>query len=359
MSSPKKPLLPASQTLTASLRAITDDDANRRVVRASPTRLRSLRPSSTYNEYQVVMLNERYALYNVRLNRMLSARSVHVELDPTPFAPDQRAQALRPLTNQLFAKNAHLFDSKKVRLKSDLTLESLQLNKPVRVQPTNYELSLCTNEMASQEIWSLRTGQRAFDGVSLMAHDGVLYDFSDSPCSNHIGVSTLAITLDACVVVPLQPEQSAYNGNLLVPSGSGSADWADFTQTGKTLQQLLTLAAERELIEECGLQGVSDLQMATRIIGFARLVNRGGKPEFFGVSFLSVLSSALQSSKVELVPLGDLVAALPKATQTLARFRTGQQQRASLQLYLNIQFLEDHINTAPEAFLALRNQLFA
>jgi hypothetical protein len=340
------------------LRAISDDDANRRVVRASPTRLRSLRPSSTYNEYQVVMLSERYALYNVRLNRLLAARPVRVEVDPTPFTPDQRAQALRPLVSQLFAKNAHLFNSKKVRLKSDLTLDTLQLNKPVRVQPTDYELSLCTNEMASQEIWALRTGQRAFDGVSLMARDGVLYDFSDSPCSNHIGVSTLAITTDAHVVVPVQPAQSAYNGNLLVPSGSGSADWADFTQTGKTLQQLLSLAAERELIEECGLHGVSNLRMASRIIGFARLVNRGGKPEFFGVSFLSAPSSALQTSKAELVPLGGLTPPLQSAQQALSRFRVAQQQRSSLQMYLNMQFLEDHIGAAPDAFLALREQLF-
>lgn len=79
---------------------------------------------------------------------------------------------------------------------------------------------------------------------------------------------------------------------------------------------------ERELREECGIAG--NVALRTRIIGYARLLHRGGKPEFFGVTFV-----------------GGLDTEVGIATDGIGKIRGESGDTLSFQVHLNLKFLEE------------------
>src|SRR5690606_28384422 len=114
-------------------------------------------------------------------------------------------------------------------------------------------------------------------------------DIKGSNMANHVGISTLAVTRDGQLLVWNQDGRAQHSRNQLAPTGSGSCDWKDFEATrgageGNTLMQVVLRAMERELREESSLQGVADARITSRVLGYFRWMNRGGKPEFVGIS---------------------------------------------------------------------------
>jgi len=218
------------------------------------------------------------------------------------------AHALQPLLlRTFFGSGAVIFNQDKVRLVSDPTVESLRRGESVLVQKTDYFASLCTNEMARREVRSRETGAHRYSGLEAMASNGFLLDLEQSYCSNHVGVGSLAFTSDGQLVLTIQARGSAQNPNLLVPSASGSADWGDLRE-GDHLPGFLVRAMERELAEECGLESMRPApRVETRLLGFARLLMRGGKPEFFGVSYVDAPFADLSITRKESVYIADLL----------------------------------------------------
>lgn len=118
--------------------------------------------------------------------------------------------------------------------------------------------------------------------------------------NNHIGVSTLAVSEDGYTVLLRHNNRSAMFTDKLQPSGSGSVDYADMKGTSD-FRLCITRAAERELREETGIP--ADTVVVTKVIGFYRDLNRGGKPEFCCLSFLKYnrydLTEHIRPSKSE------------------------------------------------------------
>jgi len=213
--------------------------------------------------------------------------------------------------------------------------------------------------MTCREVWLRTSKSRLFDGLSFMSNNGIILDLQESKCSNHIGVSTIAFTSGGKMVITIQSAESAQSANLLAPSGSGSADFNDLKQQPKTLQTFITNAMERELLEECGLADNVDELVRTHLIGFARLLNRGGKPEFFGVSFINKPFNSLKITNKEAVFIADIMpirvnrGSIPEFKNALKRFRSERLNAFSFLLYLNIRFLEDYLDSSPDLFLEL------
>lgn len=109
--------------------------------------------------------------------------------------------------------------------------------------------------------------------------------FEKSVMSDHIGISTLAITADGYVIILHQNDKALTSTDRLMPSASGSVDFKDFHPNTDFRQTLIT-AAERELKEETNL--TKDLIEYTKPIGFYRDLGRGGKPEFCCITQLNV-----------------------------------------------------------------------
>ena len=85
----------------------------------------------------------------------------------------------------------------------------------------------------------------------------------------------------------MQGDKNLVGSNKYVVSASGSVDYKD-SKSSKNLGEIIINAMNRELCEECNIQKNNILN--TRIIGFGRLLDRGGKPEFFGITHLNMTS---------------------------------------------------------------------
>ncbi len=109
--------------------------------------------------------------------------------------------------------------------------------------------------------------------------------FEKSVMSDHIGISTLAITTDGYVIILHQNDKALTSTDHLMPSASGSVDYKDF-QSNADFRQTLIAAAERELKEETNIS--KEFIESTKLIGFYRDLGRCGKPEFCCITQLNI-----------------------------------------------------------------------
>ena len=113
-------------------------------------------------------------------------------------------------------------------------------------------------------------------------------DFVRSDFSDHIGISTLLYTKDGYIILFQQSANAGYNAEKMMPSGSGSLDYADF-RNDRDLRRIITRGAERELGEETSInktmtEGERQSCISTTVLRYYRDMARGGKPEFCCIS---------------------------------------------------------------------------
>ena len=181
--------------------------------------------------------------------------------------------------------------------------------------------------------------------------------------SNEIGVSTLAITLDGYLFLQVQGTHADSSAGLIVPSGSGSADWQDYTKNRRknidSLEEIISYATKRELAEETGNQQKDPDQIVSKskIIGFFRWLNFGGKPEFVSLSILNQNRDDIKPQSSEQQPISDSYCfkiitkknsidydELDKCWKIMDR------PNCSLPLYVNLKMLKHYIENHEEEF---------
>ena len=127
-----------------------------------------------------------------------------------------------------------------------------------------------------------------------------------SNISNHIGITTIAITLDKKIVIFKQGQNQVIGSGSYVASGSGSMDAEDIncSNTESDLLFPIKYAMARELAEESGVDmekekenkaQITQFAQSTYVTGFFRWVNRCGKPEFVGVTKLTAPLTSLKA----------------------------------------------------------------
>ncbi len=114
-------------------------------------------------------------------------------------------------------------------------------NDPFIIQRAHYFDGLCSNRLSRLD---------KTDPIRRLLDDGQdnLVPFSRSVLANIVGTSTLAITRDEKMVIPIQGRTVSSPG-LCAPSGSGSLDIGDVIED---LGSFIN-GAVREMREECGL----------------------------------------------------------------------------------------------------------
>lgn len=165
--------------------------------------------------------------------------------------------------------------------------------------------SVLTNE-ACTRVLTDRQGENLLADLTHMFplyHNGRevhLNDIAQSAMNDHIGISTLAFTRDAHLVVWEQSPQAQQSQNLLAPTGSGSCDWKD--RVASDFLATVRRSMERELCEESGRNGLAvgpSVVDSTLVLGFYRWIRRGGKPEFTGITRLKVDRHYLEPNPAE------------------------------------------------------------
>lgn len=227
-------------------------------------------------------------------------RSTNTVKRGEPFKLDAQARAIAiPALRHHRGDAAIRFNDPKVRLSTTLTPDILGADEPIDIQRTDYFSSLVTNELTGREM--VRRTQCidvAYDGISFFLSGSRLLRHEVSRTSDHIGISVHGITCDGVLVSTLQAARSAQDPGRYAPAGSGSMDWSDAAgSNGDRLIDIVAAAMKRELAAECGLP--DDVVTTPMVAGYARLLHRGGKPEFFGISRIKARYSELSVSRDE------------------------------------------------------------
>jgi 8-oxo-dGTP pyrophosphatase MutT (NUDIX family) len=235
------------------------------------------------------------------------------------------------------------FDARKVRLASDLVPWAPE--QTVRLEKTRFVFARVTNDLAERSFWSRREHAERL-GPAIPFPNNSIPVLAASQCSNHVGVDTVTFLPSGRLVLGVQSLANAQSPGLLASSGSGSADWNDLTDTGR--RDLLTFvrrAMARELIEECGLSAADVSEQETVILGYARFLHRGGKPQFFGWTPTTIAEHQLRRVRGEkryvhdhrLVPVDWDDAETWRAS--LRRFLAESTAQVSVPLHLNLTLL--------------------
>jgi hypothetical protein len=250
-------------------------------------------PDSEY----LYLPNRGTALVCDEIDIALRDRSFRVELDEQPYTLPPQLRATAPHVLPLRARGRLLFNGPVIGMRSDPLPGSDDAAPPIRLHRARFFDAQCSNELCTMRITRHDTGDE-FDPRRRLLTDtaGRLRSLAAGELADVIGISTLGTTTDGRLLVVLQSDRNAASPLLLAPSGSGSLEPRDvFHPDGErreTLHEAVCAGMEREMCEETGL--LPSTIVGTELIGFARWMERGAKPEFFGVTRLNVSSDDIR-----------------------------------------------------------------
>ncbi|MEM8486733.1 MAG: toll/interleukin-1 receptor domain-containing protein [Bacteroidota bacterium] len=147
---------------------------------------------------------------------------------------------------------------------------------------TNFVLDIPLQETTST---SLRGYEKE---IGLKSDAGSLPSFQDSVLANTIGIATLVITNDDHIIFPKRLGHMMAFGGKLGCSASGALEWTkrlDRKTIDIGFSEFLIEDTLREADEELG---IPSYYLEPTPLAFCRELNRGGKPQFFYVSFCSL-----------------------------------------------------------------------
>ena len=200
----------------------------------------------------------------------------------------------------------------------------VSFNEILQFSKTSYLSSAITNELTNKKIF-----ERPGRGAAPPSTWGVRFDFfySLSPfvlaqggwvfdegkydfLSNHIGITTLAVTNDGYALIFRVDSSSQIGAGEMSCAGSGSMDYSDLkmTETGQDFRVVLRAAMARELLEETrwpvGFASINqravDIVRNTIVIGVFLWAERGCKPEYLGVTRINADFSVISPDSFEL-----------------------------------------------------------
>lgn len=177
--------------------------------------------------------------------------------------------------------------------KNDLKLcmtSDIYKNKSVLLHIGGYFDTYLTNIVCNKALFNNSDNCKKYNAIEypINLHDNSLKSIDDSEMNDEIGVSTVAFTNDHRMILFTQNRCVASDSaGLFAPSGSGSSDADDYCEND--LYRSITNGMNRELLEETCLEKKKlheNNDYKTKIIGYFRWKEKGGKPEFVGITKL-------------------------------------------------------------------------
>jgi 8-oxo-dGTP pyrophosphatase MutT (NUDIX family) len=261
---------------------------------AAPFPVDAIPPPPSYPSPVYLRVPDRgTALVSDAIDQALAGRVLPSELGEDPYRLPGPLQASAPHVLAVCNHGRLVFNGEVVGMRGDPLPLVHGAATPVRLHVARFLDSQASNDMCALRITDRGTGEE-FDPrrTLLTTANGHLRTLAESVLADAVGVSTLAVTADGTLVLVRQSRHNAASAGLLAPSGSGSLDPGDLG-SGRTgmLQDILRRGIERELYEETGIR--PDEIRNTTVVGFARWLERGAKPEFFGLTQLTVTADDL------------------------------------------------------------------
>ena len=262
-------------------------------------------PPSAYPEPTYLYLPGRgTALVSDPIDRLVASQAIAARLDEEPYRLPKLLKGSAPYVLPVSNYGRLVFNGKIIGMRGDPLPPESNPPTPIRLHIARFFDAQCSNEICNLQITHRSDGDGFDPRTALLTNaNGQLRTLFESTLADCIGISTVAFTADNDLVVTLQSSRNVASPRQLAPSGSGSLDPRDLdpASTGhglrqpETLQNIVRRGMERELCEETGIR--QDEIRSTKVVGFARWLERGAKPEFFGVSKLSATNADLNKPR--------------------------------------------------------------
>jgi hypothetical protein len=271
---------------------------------AAPFPTDTIKPPGAYPDALYLYVpNRGTALVSDPIDKALARQSMDARLDEDPYHLPKSLRGSARYVLPVVNYGRLVFNGKIIGMRGDPLPPGLGSPPPIRLHIARFFDAQCSNEMCGLQV-THRSGADDFDPRTdlLTSTNGQLCTLAESALADCIGISTIAFTADNALVVTRQTSRNVASPQLLAPSGSGSLDPRDLGPAStarprreETLQDIVRRGMERELQEETGIR--QDEVLRTKVIGFARWLERGAKPEFFGVTELSATSADLKQQR--------------------------------------------------------------
>lgn len=289
---PLAALLTGVATVLSIMIFIREAWTNRREARAQFVEQRrdpatsSLEPPSAWTDGELHEVRDQTYLTSDLADRFVRKGSLRLEYSAiTHTLPAFVAQVVPAVVSARRRSGSLVFDGSVLRLDND-PATSVSESSTLVARPTKYFNALATNYLCGHQVVSRGHRRVIMTGWEFAVdRRGYVRDLDQSWSANHVGVSTLAFTLDRQVLLVQQSAENVSERDRLAPSGSGSAEPQDVSPGAELLNSLLVRAMERELREECNL---AHARMRTRVLGYSRWIDHGAKPEFYGITAVGI-----------------------------------------------------------------------
>jgi 8-oxo-dGTP pyrophosphatase MutT (NUDIX family) len=239
------------------------------------------------------------ALVSDPIDQALAIADIQAQLADEPYQLPKHLKASAPHVLRVVNHGRLVFNGKVIGMRSDPLPPGPTSVPPIALHVARFFDAQCSNEMCTLRIAHRETGEEFDPRIQLLINaNGHLRTLAESTLADCVGISTIAVTSDSRLVLVRQTSRNIASALLLAPSGSGSLDLRDLTghaRTGGSLQDILRRGMERELQEETGIR--PDEIRATHVTGFGRWLERGAKPEFFGITELNAAAKDLEQRR--------------------------------------------------------------
>lgn len=258
--------------------------------------------SKKYKDYQVMNFanskKDEAFIYSEKQNKTLEQNTaklkINLEKDKIDLTNDSR-KALAYIVSDKLENDKSIFNGKLLGINSDLNFDTLNC---VNIKTVRYHSYVSTDEMIFKNICTPNEPTKVISGQKLTLNPltNGLRDIENSYLTNLIGINIMVeldVNGEIYYIVNLQSIYNDVNGSTFVPSASGSIDINDYLKNKNdenfTFKELLKYAMYRELSEESYIfinkDNTNNLNLNVtnfKVLGFARLASKAGKPDFFG-----------------------------------------------------------------------------
>lgn len=258
--------------------------------------------SKKYKDYQVMNFanskKDEAFIYSEKQNKTLEQNTaklkINLEKDKIDLTNDSR-KALAYIVSDKLENDKSIFNGKLLGINSDLNFDTLNC---VNIKTVRYHSYVSTDEMIFKNICTPNEPTKVISGQKLTLNPltNGLRVIENSYLTNLIGINIMVeldVNGEIYYIVNLQSIYNDVNGSTFVPSASGSIDINDYLKNKNdenfTFKELLKYAMYRELSEESYIfinkDNTNNLNLNVtnfKVLGFARLASKAGKPDFFG-----------------------------------------------------------------------------
>ena len=258
--------------------------------------------SKKYKDYQVMNFanskKDEAFIYSEKQNKTLEQNTaklkINLEKDKIDLTNDSR-KALAYIVSDKLENDKSIFNGKLLGINSDLNFDTLNC---VNIKAVRYHSYVSTDEMIFKNICTPNEPTKVISGQKLTLNPltNCIRDIENRYLTNLIGINIMVeldVNGEIYYIVNLQSIYNDVNGSTFVPSASGSIDINDYLKNKNdenfTFKELLKYAMYRELSEESYIfinkDNTNNLNLNVtnfKVLGFARLASKAGKPDFFG-----------------------------------------------------------------------------